>query len=188
MIDNTTTAVWSLTPNPYKTNLALFIRCLLSLVFFSVAYLAVIASASANTPLPNIELRDFYSGETLTKADLNGKVVYLDFWASWCKPCKKSFPFMNELNAKYPNDDFKIVAVNLDEFAEDAQQFLNQIPAEFKIYADPDKKLAEALQLPGLPVAFVIDKQGNIRGRHIGFNERKKNKKIQQIEHLIGLQ
>lgn len=188
MIANKTTTVLPLRFNFPKNNSSFFTRLFLSVMLLSALYLGLNTSASANTPLPDIELRDFHSGEILSKADLQGKVVYLDFWASWCKPCKKSFPFMNELNAKYSNQEFKIVAVNLDEFAEDAQQFLSQIPAEFKIYSDPNKQLAEALQLPGLPVAFVIDKQGNIRGRHIGFNERKKNKKIQQIEHLIGQQ
>ncbi|BDX06971.1 TlpA family protein disulfide reductase [Planctobacterium marinum] len=187
MITNNALSVLPQELHTSKSSLSSFTRLFLSVMLFCALYFGLSTSASANTPLPDIELRDFHSGETLSKADLQGKVVYLDFWASWCKPCKKSFPFMNELNAKYSNQEFKIVAVNLDEFAEDAQQFLSEIPAEFKIYSDPDKQLAEALQLPGLPVAFVIDKQGNIRGRHIGFNERKKNKKIQQIEHLIGL-
>lgn len=142
--------------------------------------------AYADAPLPEVTLIDFKTGESISTTELKGKVVYLDFWASWCKPCKKSFPFMNELQQKYSADTFKVVAINMDEFADDAKQFLADIPADFDVYTDPENKLAESLQLPGLPVAFVIDKNGIIKGRHIGFNERKKNKKIKQIEHLIG--
>ncbi|MCC2603794.1 TlpA family protein disulfide reductase [Planctobacterium marinum] len=148
-------------------------------------YLAA-CQAHAESPLPEVTLIDFATGQQISTAQLKGQVVYLDFWASWCKPCKKSFPFMNELQKKYATEDFKVVAINMDEFADDAKRFLAEIPADFAIYTDPEKQLAESLKLPGLPVAFVIDKDGIIRGRHIGFNERKKQKKIQQIEHLIG--
>lgn len=138
-----------------------------------------------STSLPQAELIDFYTGEQVTVDKLNGKVLYLDFWASWCKPCKKSFPFMNELTETYPEDSFQVIAINMDEKKEDAQEFLNKLPAEFGIYLNPENTLATALEVPGLPVAYIIDKKGNIVARHIGFNDRKKAKKHKQISYLL---
>lgn len=146
----------------------------------------VIADVSAEQAHAEIELRHFHNSDALKLSDLKGRVIYLDFWASWCKPCKKSFPFMNQLHQTYPPEHFKVIAINLDEFPEDAQKFLNALPAQFDIYTDPQKQLVDILKLPGLPVAYIIDREGNIKGRHIGFNERKKDKKIKQIEYLIG--
>lgn len=139
----------------------------------------------AKQTLPETSLKNFRTGEVISTSALQGKVLYLDFWASWCKPCKKSFPFMNELHNQYPADQFAIVAINMDEYPADAEKFLKEIPAEFTIYTNESNTLATSLELPGLPVAFVIGKDGEIKGRHIGFNDRKKSKKIQQIDYLL---
>lgn len=155
-------------------------------VFAVILLCGAFTNISAEQAHADIELRNFHNSDAMTLSDLKGKVVYLDFWASWCKPCKKSFPFMNEIHQKYGPEDFKVVAINLDEFPEDAQKFLDALPAKFDVYTDPQKQLVDILKLPGLPVAYIIDREGNIKGRHIGFNERKKDKKIQQIEYLIG--
>lgn len=159
---------------------------LLLLSLMSSLLLSISHSGFAQQMLPETQLTNFRTGKTISTADLKGKVVYLDFWASWCKPCKKSFPFMNDIHNQYPKDDFVVVAINMDEFPEDAKKFLEEIPADFNIYTDASKTLATELELPGLPVAFVIDKTGEIKGRHIGFNERKKQKKIKQLEFLLG--
>lgn len=142
----------------------------------------------ANKMLPETELTNFRTGEVIKSSDLKGKVLYLDFWASWCKPCKKSFPFMNDIHNQYPKDTFAVVAINMDEFPDDAKKFLNEIPADFNIYTDANNTLASSLELPGLPVAFIIDKKGEIKGRHIGFNDRKKEKTIKQLEYLLAQQ
>ena len=67
----------------------------------------------------------------------HGKVVYLDFWASWCKPCQKSFPWMNRLVARYPDDVFTVITINLDAETEAMHHFLGKVPAKFDIYHDP---------------------------------------------------
>lgn len=98
-----------------------------------------------------------------------GKVVYLDFWASWCKPCRQSFPWMNAMQQKYSADGFVIVAVNVDERRADADQFLQEIPAVFSIVYDAEGKLAEAYNLMGMPSSFIIGKDGTIIQKHEGF-------------------
>lgn len=135
--------------------------------------------------LPIVELVHFEKQTKISTDDLKGKVLYVDFWASWCKPCRKSFPFMNQLHNDYQDKDFAVVAINMDEFPEDARTFLSQLPAEFGVFTDPSNSLAEQLEVPGLPVAYIVDKNGDIAARHIGFNERKKQKKIKQINYLL---
>ncbi|MCJ7593111.1 MAG: TlpA family protein disulfide reductase, partial [Woeseiaceae bacterium] len=71
--------------------------------------------------------------DTLQVSDYHGKVLVVDFWASWCVPCRRSFPWMNEMQQKYGDEDLVIVAVNLDNEASDAAEFLRQYPAKFKI-------------------------------------------------------
>ncbi len=147
---------------------------------------ALAASPAKDKALPEAELVDFHSGNSISLSAYKGKVIYLDFWASWCIPCKKSFPFMNQLKQDFAEDDLKIVAVNMDEFRADAQAFLEKIPADFSIYSQPGNDLATALDLPGLPVAFIIGRDGEIKARHIGFNDRKAKKKRDQINYLVA--
>jgi thiol-disulfide isomerase/thioredoxin len=162
----------------------MMMKQLLTFVFLSF----MAKAAVGQTQLPSFSLKDFKSGETVTAESLKGKVLYVDFWASWCKPCRKSFPFMNELTASYDESEFQVIAINLDESEEDAAEFLQQYPASFKIYRDPSNNLAQAMNVPGLPVAYIVDKQGKVRATHTGFKEKKTQKKIDQINALLSVQ
>ncbi|MGE5625433.1 MAG: TlpA disulfide reductase family protein [Bacillota bacterium] len=104
--------------------------------------------------------------------DLNqykGKVVYLDFWASWCKPCRQSFPWMDAMEQKYAGDGLVIVAVNLDEQRADADKFLKDVPADFTVIYDSQGKLAERYRLIGMPSSFLIGRDGTVIKKHEGF-------------------
>jgi thiol-disulfide isomerase/thioredoxin len=115
----------------------------------------------------------------------SGKVVYLDFWASWCKPCQKSFPWMNKLHSKYPSDKFEVVTINLDQQSADMEDFLKKIPAGFDIYHDPDGKIAEKFQLQGMPTSFLINARGKLVKKHIGFYNDKRIAYEKEIEALL---
>jgi thiol-disulfide isomerase/thioredoxin len=104
-------------------------------------------------------------------ASLRGKVVYLDFWASWCAPCRKSFPWLNRLQAKYGEEGLVVVAVNVDRERKKADAFLAQYPADFRIVYDPEGKLASHYDLKGMPSTFMIDRGGNERAAHVGFRD-----------------
>lgn len=146
----------------------------------SVAFLS-----SAAIDFPEANLVNFKTGEKTSMASFQGKVLYVDFWASWCIPCKKSFPFMNDISKTYPNDKFQVIAINMDETKADAEKFLQNYPANFTVFTNPDNKLAKTLQLPGLPMAYIVNAQGEIVARHAGFNENKKAKKIKQLNFLM---
>ena len=116
--------------------------------------------------------------EELNLDQYRGQVVYVDFWASWCIPCKKSFPWMNEMHQKYKDQGLKIIAINVDEESADADKFLADTPAEFTILRDPEGKLAKQYKLVGMPTSLLFDTQGKLVSRHVGF----KKSKIQSYE------
>ena len=128
------------------------------------------------------EIKDI---ETFDLNQYQGKVIYLDFWASWCKPCRKSFPWMNDLQRKFPGDSFQVVTINVDRKSEDMMTFLQHVPAEFTIYHDPSGKMAQKFQLPAMPTSFIIDKQGKTVNKHIGFYSDKTAEVEAEIEALL---
>jgi len=114
-----------------------------------------------------------------------GKVVYLDFWASWCVPCRKSFPWLNQQQQKYSAEDFVIIAVNLDKKRSLAEVFMEENPASFKIIYDPKGKLAKKYQIKGMPSSVIFDRNGKAAFAHTGFFVKKKNEYEQEIQNLI---
>jgi cytochrome c biogenesis protein CcmG/thiol:disulfide interchange protein DsbE len=98
-----------------------------------------------------------------------GKVVYLDFWASWCAPCKQSFPWLNQMQEKYREQGLHIVAINVDKKAEDAQFFLQKTPAHFTIAFDPQGNSPAAYNIKGMPSSVLIDRDGQVIWKHAGF-------------------
>ncbi len=118
---------------------------------------------------PICNIRDFNSDKQTHLNDLKGKVVYLDFWASWCLPCKLSFPSLNELYIELNNKGFEVVAVNLDQEKQDAVKFLAENPITFAIGYDAEGHCPSAFDVMAMPSSFIIDKQGKIRTIHMGF-------------------
>ena len=114
-----------------------------------------------------------------------GKVVYLDFWASWCGPCRQSFPWMNQMQTQFADAGFTVLSVNLDAKPELAKKFLDTYPANFPIFYDHKGKVAKALKVKGMPSSYIIDRNGQIVSKHVGFNEQKKLAYQQELEQLI---
>lgn len=98
-----------------------------------------------------------------------GKLVYVDFWASWCAPCLQSFPFMNSLQQKYQAAGLQIIAINLDKQMDDAQIFLNKNPAQFLILFDPAGQTPRQYGVKGMPSSYLIDRKGKLIFTHRGF-------------------
>jgi len=112
------------------------------------------------------------------------KVVYLDFWASWCKPCRQSFPWMNTLHRKY-GDRLVVIAVNVDAERKDADRFLQAVPADFEVVYDPDGDLAQQYHLGGMPSSFIIGPDGRVAFHHEGFSENSPRVYEAEIEGLV---
>ena len=146
----------------------------MKLFAFLLISLSTLASHAASpvvgqaAPEFNLPARD---GKTLILADYKGKVVYLDFWASWCGPCRKSFGWMNEAQAKFGAKGLQIVAVNLDMKREDADKFLKETPAQFAIAFDSAGKVPGNYGLKGMPTSYLIGRDGKVLAEHIGFKD-----------------
>jgi len=133
------------------------------------AFLLTSAAAGASAPLADCHPVTLEKGETLDLTTYRGHLLYLDFWASWCPPCRESFPFMNSLHKQLTADGLAILAVSLDENPTDARAFLDQVPADFPIAIDTSGKCPELFGVEGMPTSYLIGRDGSILYRHTGF-------------------
>lgn len=122
---------------------------------------------------------------TLQLEDLQGKVVYLDFWATWCVPCRKSFPWFNELQARYKDQGLVIVAVSMDKDRRDVVKFLEKYPADFIIAFDPDGDVAAKYNVMGMPSSYLINRHGELHLSHSGFKNKDKAPLESAIQTLL---
>lgn len=126
-------------------------------------------AATIGQPAPQFTLPALSNDQATTLKQYAGKVIYLDFWASWCAPCRTSFPLLNKLQQKYKDKGFEVVAINLDEDKASAEKFLKDIPVEFTILRDGTGEWADQYVVESMPTSFIIDKQGIIQNIHHGF-------------------
>ena len=141
-------------------------------------FAALIIGALANAPAWAVD-------EAVDLDAFKGKVVYLDFWASWCEPCRESFPWMNRLQAELEGNGLVIIAVNVDRERAAAEQFLRSHPARFRIVYDPQGKLPEKFGVRGMPTSFLIDRDGHIQFQHQGFFLRDRDALAQQVRAAV---
>ncbi|MBB3281624.1 TlpA disulfide reductase family protein [Mitsuaria sp. BK037] len=106
--------------------------------------------------------------------DGKAKLTYVDFWASWCGPCRESFPWMNEMQAKYGAQGLRIVAVNLDARRDDAQAFLKEVPAKVALAFDPKGGSAQRVGVRAMPSSVVLGPDGRVLMEHAGFRAEDK--------------
>jgi cytochrome c biogenesis protein CcmG/thiol:disulfide interchange protein DsbE len=114
-----------------------------------------------------------------------GQVVYLDFWASWSAPCRRSFPWMSRMQGELGPDGFIVIAVNVDHVHADAERFLQDHIPRFGIVFDPDGLLAGKFGVKGIPTSFLIDRRGQIQWKHEGFQLRDHEVLARQIRSLV---
>lgn len=139
-------------------------------VLTSTVFLISSAVSAELTPAPSLVLPG--GSGTVDLAQLQGRVVYLDFWASWCGPCRKSFPWMNAMQARYGGQGLTVIAVNLDQDRTLAAKFLAEHPASFTVAYDPKGESAERYGVKGMPSSYLVDRAGRLRMTHIGFRDQ----------------
>jgi thiol-disulfide isomerase/thioredoxin len=159
-----------------------------SLAIAALAAVALVSPASATDvgqPAPAFSLPSL-KGDTVALDKLRGKVVYVDFWASWCGPCRRSFPWMNEMQQKYGGKGFVIVGVNVDKKRADADKFLAQNPAIFSIAFDEAGTTPSAYAVKGMPSSYLIDAKGNVTYVERGFLDEHKAELERRIAALVA--
>jgi cytochrome c biogenesis protein CcmG/thiol:disulfide interchange protein DsbE len=125
------------------------------------------------------------TADTLDLPRLRGKVVLVDFWASWCRPCRQSFPWLNAMQSKYADRGLVVIGVNVDRDRAEADRFLRDVPAAFRIVYDPAGTLASKYDLPGMPVSYVIGPKGEVVGRHVGFRNALRAEREAELQKLL---
>jgi thiol-disulfide isomerase/thioredoxin len=155
------------------------------LVFASVLAPAIAHAVGIGEAAPPLRLANA-KGDTVALDALRGQVVYVDFWASWCGPCKRSFPWMNELQQRYGDKGFTVVAVNVDKKADDAERFLSQTPARFTVVYDAPGATPAAWAVKGMPSSYLIDRTGKVVMVEQGFRDEQKPAVEQRIRELTA--
>jgi thiol-disulfide isomerase/thioredoxin len=158
------------------------------------AMLIAIVVAGLSLPAQALEVGDAApafalptaAGDTVGLERLRGKVVYVDFWASWCGPCKRSFPWMNALQRKYGGKGLTIVAINVDKKRPDAERFLTQTPAEFTVVFDAPGATPAAYGVKGMPSSYLLDAQGKVVAVESGFRDERAAELVARIDALLA--
>lgn len=125
------------------------------------------------------------SAQPLDLSKYKGKVVYLDFWASWCTPCHLSFPWMNDLQQSYGGEGLVVVAVDLDRDRRAADEFLASNRGALDVIYDPKGDIAKQFNFKDMPTAVLIDRSGKIRGTHSGFVTSQENAYATDVLSLL---
>lgn len=173
-------------------------RCLvialitLSMFFFGVqaAHAAPKEASDSTTQqdssAPNCALTSMDGKQSSDMHQYRGKVVYVDFWASWCGPCAQSFPFLNDLNREFSPKGLQVLGINVDENLKDAQTFLTKHPASFSTAADASGKCPQDFAVKAMPSTYLIDRNGVIRYTHLGFRPSETKQLRAMVEQLLA--
>ena len=160
------------------------IRTLMILLFTSVMSLSVQA-LEVGQKAPDFELPA--KAGTVKLSDLKGQTVYLDFWASWCGPCRQSFPWMNDMQSRYGAKGLTVLGINVDANVEDAQAFLAANPAKFALAFDSKGKAPASYGIKGMPTSLLIGPDGKVLWVHSGFKPEESAALEQKIRQALGV-
>ncbi len=161
-----------------KTFRTLLFASLLYLSCNGTSYALEVGSKAPDFSLPGAQ-------GTVELSGAAGSVVYVDFWASWCGPCKQSFGWMNTMQEKYREKGLKIIGINLDGKSEDARKFLAQTPAHFTVAFDSKGVTPQSYGVKGMPTSFLVGRDGKIIFQHLGFKEADSEKLEQEINAAL---
>jgi len=158
----------------------------LALVLMALIGMPALALAvEVGEPPPEINLPDLNSGKKISLAALRGKVVVIDFWASWCAPCKEEMPVLESLYKRFKDKDLVIIGVSVDNEAANAKKFLSGVKVSFPIVHDAGHVVADKFKPPRMPTSYIIDKVGKIRFVHAGFRKEDAKKIEDEVTKLL---
>lgn len=124
-------------------------------------------------------------GDNLKLSELRGKVILINFWASWCGPCRQEMPVLNELYQHYRSLDFTVLGVNVEQNSDNAESLLKEIPVSFPILFDNHNQVSKLYNVKGMPSTVIVDRDGNVRYTHIGYQAGTENEYQSKIRELI---
>jgi len=150
------------------------------------ALLTGLASAAGPAPsvAPTFTLPS-RAGQSVTLDSLKGKVVMLNFWASWCGPCRQEMPLLEQMHKRYSKQGFALLGVNVDAETGDAEKLLKGTPVSFPILFDKDNKVSQLYNVNAMPSSVFIDRKGNVRSLHRGYKSGDESEYLDQIRALL---
>ncbi len=160
-------------------------RAMLALAAGCLAGRRVAQAATGLNTAPELLLRAS-DGLPVLAAPATARATWVDFWASWCAPCKLAFPWMNQMHERHAAGGLRIVAINLDKREADAQRFLQQVPALFALAFDPEAATAKAMQVQTMPSSFLMTPDRRIVLAHRGFRLQDRAALELQIRTALG--
>ncbi|MFC4257959.1 TlpA family protein disulfide reductase [Marinobacter lacisalsi] len=145
---------------------------------------SAVATADVSGTAPDFTLKS-RDGDNLRLEDLRGEVIMLNFWASWCGPCRQEMPHMDAIEKEFRDYGFRVLAVNVDQHREDAERFLDAVPVDFAILWDHDSTVSERYDVQAMPTTVMIDRDGKARYVHHGYQPGYEDDYRDQIRELI---
>lgn len=147
---------------------------------------SVRAGVNEGDVAPEVILPSLSSDEQVSLSSLRGKVVYVDFWASWCGPCRVSFPILEELRQEFADQGFEIYAISVDEVESEALEFLDEVPVSYPVVLDDTGATPTAWGPPGMPTAYLVGRDGVVRAVKAGFKKSDGDKIRAAIVQLLS--
>jgi peroxiredoxin len=124
-------------------------------------------------------------GDNVSLGQLKGRVVMLNFWASWCGPCRQEMPLLDQMHKRYSALGFTLVGVNVDANSKDAEDWLSKTPVSFPVLFDRDSKVSAMYDVKAMPSTVFIDRKGNVRYLHKGYKPGDEGEYLNQIRALL---
>jgi len=149
------------------------------------AALAITSTVGASAAMAPSFALPSRSGDTVSLAQLKGKVVMLNFWASWCGPCRQEMPLLDQMHKRYSSLGFTLVGVNVDANSKDAEEWLSKTPVSFPVLFDRESKVSKLYDVSAMPSTVFIDRQGNVRYLHRGYKAGDEGEYLNQIRALL---
>ena len=160
-----------------------FKQCIRVAALGSALALSSLVGASASIA-PSFTLPS-RSGDTVSLETLKGKVVMLNFWASWCGPCRQEMPLLDQMHKRYSSLGFTLIGVNVEANTKDAERWLSETPVSFPVLFDKDSKVSKLYDVNAMPSTVFIDRKGNVRYLHRGYKPGDESEYLNQIRALL---
>lgn len=156
----------------------------IGLVFFTFAATSLASSGLEGKLAPDFALRSS-TGENLRLSEYRGDVVMINFWATWCGPCRQEMPLLDELYQRYERVGFNLLGVNIDDDSRRAMAMIEELGVDFPVLFDASKEVSKLYQVEAMPVTVIVDREGNVRHVHHGYKPGYEDKYLDQIRSLL---
>jgi peroxiredoxin len=157
---------------------------IIALVFSAFAASSLASSGMEGQKAPDFALKSS-TGENLRLSEYRGDVVMINFWATWCGPCRQEMPLLDELYNRYQRVGFNLLGVNIDDDSRRAMQMAEELGIDFPVLFDATKEVSRLYQVDAMPVTVIVDREGNIRHVHQGYKPGYEQKYLDQVRALL---